>query len=167
MKKRFVLVIILIIFLLAITLFLIRFFSEKQLDDVSPEIPCEKELLEKADILYIIPKFENKSIADNKKWCEEISALNKTLALHGVYHTYKEFLVDRNEEYLQEGIDIFRDCFNINPTRFKPPHLKISKSNKNVINKRMKPDLTLNQILHKVYHCNDSGKLPNWFMNLF
>ena len=24
-----------------------------------------------------------------------------------------------------------------------------------------------NQITHKVYHCNDTGKFPNWLINLF
>ena len=52
MKKRvnlivIFLIIMLVILALAIILFLIRAFSSKQLDDVSPGIQCDKELLEK------------------------------------------------------------------------------------------------------------------------
>ena len=164
MKKRYIVVLFLLVI---VVFFFIRFFSPKQLDDVSPEIPCDKELLDKADILYVIPKFNNKSISENKSWCKEIYSLNKTLALHGVYHTYKEFLRDRDEEYLQEGIDIFKECFNFTPRRFKPPQLEISKKNKRLVKRKMKLDLFFNQIFHKVYHCNDSGRFPNWFIDLF
>jgi len=87
--------------------------------------------------------------------------------MHGVYHTYKEFLKDRDEEYIKEGIDIFEKYFNKKPNSFKPPQLAISENNKILIKKYMKLDLRLNQIFHKVYHCSDSGKLPNWFMDIF
>jgi hypothetical protein len=161
------LIIILIIFALAISLFLIRTFSSKQLDDVSPEIQCDSKLLEKADILYIIPKYNNKSISNNTQWCNQISSLNKTLALHGFYHTYNEFGVNRNKEYLEEGIIEFKNCFNEKPEKFKPPQTSITKDNKFLIKNKMEFDSLPNQIFHKVYHCNDTGKFPNWFMDLF
>lgn len=168
MKTTNLLFIILIIILLPIIiLFLIRAFSEKQLDDVSPEIPCEPELLNKADVFYIIPKFNNKSIAENKEWCKEILKLNKKLALHGIYHTYHEFLTTKNQDYFQEGVTLFEHCFNQKPKTFKPPQLKISKTNKQLIKKSgMKLHTYFNQITHKVYHCNDSGKFPNWVVDL-
>lgn len=161
------LIIISIIPALAISLFLIRAFSSKQLDDVSPEIQCNGRLLEKSDILYIIPKYNNKSISENIQWCNQISSLNKTLALHGIYHTYNEFGVDRNKGYLEEGIIEFKNCFNEKPERFKPPQLSITKNNKILIENEMKLDRILNEILHKSYHCNDTGRFSNWFIDLF
>jgi len=53
--------------------------------------------------------------------------------LHGVYHTYKEFETDKDQDYLQEGIDEFKTCFGYEPEIFKPPQLKISKANKKLI----------------------------------
>ncbi len=169
MKKMGVIFyIVLGIIILIFILFLIRAFSERQFDDTSPGIPCDEKLLQKADILFVIPKFNNKSISENPEWCEKILGLNKTLAMHGVRHTYHEFLEDRNEEYLQEGIEIFGECFGFKPQRFKPPQLKISINNKRVVRKSgMKLDLVLNQIFHKVYHCGDTGIWPNWLIDLF
>ena len=149
------------ILVLIFFLFLFRFFSSRQLDDVSPGIQCDKELLEKAEVLYIIPKFNNQSISENREWCNYILSLNKTLALHGVYHTYEEFKQDRTQSYLQEGIDEFEKCFGKKPDRFKPPQLAISKNNKELSRTNMNLDGYPNQILHKVYHCNDSNVFPN------
>ncbi len=154
-------------YLLLILLFFIRLLSERQIDDISPEIPCDQELIEKSDILYVIQKYNNKSISENKIWCNYILSLNKELALHGLYHTYEEFAEDRSEEYLQESIDIFTQCFNQTPKRFKPPQLKISKNNAEMIENQMRLDGKLNQIFHKVYHCNDSGKYKNFMINIF
>ena len=50
-------IILIIPFALILILFLVRALSDKQLDDVSPGIPCEKDLMKKADVFYIIPKF--------------------------------------------------------------------------------------------------------------
>ena len=169
MKKRgIIFYIVLGVIILIGLLFLIRVFSERQLDDVSPEIPCDEKLLVKSDVLFIIPKFKNNSISENPEWCEKILRLNKTLAMHGVKHTYREFLEDRDVEYLQEGIEIFEKSFGYRPTIFKPPQLAISTEGKKVVRKSgMELDLMLNQIFHKVYHCNDSGRFPNWFIDLF
>jgi len=65
-----------IILAVLIGLLIFRAFSAKELDDVSPGIPCDKNLLEKSDILYVIPLFENASIAENKTWCTEILDMN-------------------------------------------------------------------------------------------
>jgi len=159
-------IIIVIILLLAI-LFLIRFFSEKQLDDVSPGVKCQEDLLKKVDKLFIVPKFNNKNISEDKQWCEYILSLNKKLALHGFTHEYKEFSKDRDEKYLQKAASIFKECFNQPPNEFKPPYLIISKNNKKLIKKNMKLDLFFNQIFHKVYHCNDTGKFSNKFIDWF
>lgn len=169
-KKRILLYILIIIALVPILFFLIRLVLPKQIDDVSPEIPCSQELLEKADVFYVIPKFNNKSIAENETFCEKIKAMNKTLRLHGVYHYYNEFSTDRNKEYLQEGINIFEECFNETPKAFKPPQLAISKNNKKLMKSKMKLNVYLNQWLHKVYHCENNvsyGIMPNWVIELF
>lgn len=161
------LVLVLTLILLIVIVYLARMISEKQLDDVNPGIQCDKELLNNADILYIIPKFNNISIAENKTWCDEILRLNKTLSLHGVYHTYNEFSTTRTEEYLEEGIRIFEECFNKTPSSFKPPQMAISKENIKMIEKKLKLITPLNQIFHKAYHCSDTGAYKNWQMDLF
>lgn len=73
----------------------IRITNEVHLDDVSPGIPCNPDLLEQAEVLYVIPRFDNVSILDHPGWCKMISSLIKTVAMHGVEHTYNEFLVER------------------------------------------------------------------------
>ncbi|MCK4552677.1 DUF2334 domain-containing protein [Candidatus Pacearchaeota archaeon] len=167
MKKK-ILIPLLIILLFVFTLFLIRLTSPREIDDVSPEILCEQKYLEKSDILWIIPKFNNKSISENKTWCQKILSLNKTLGLHGVYHEFEEFNTNRNQKYLQEGINIFEECFGFKPEMFKPPQLKISNENKKLIKgNNMKLKLNFNQLTHKVYHCDDSGTFPNWVVDLF
>ncbi len=165
--KTFLIVLIVIIFLF-LALFLIRFFSAREIDDVTLEIPCSEELLNKSDILWVVPLFENVSIADNPSWCNYIKALNKTLGLHGVEHRFKEFETDRDEEYLQRGIVIFELCFGFKPKMFKPPQLKISENNKALIEKMgLELKWPVNQFIHKVYHCNDTGMFSNKFIERF
>ena len=164
--KKIVFISILSIIFLAVIILLVRANSAVDLDDVSPEIQCDESLLEKSDVFYVIPKFNNNSIAENKEWCSKILAMNKTLALHGVYHTYNEFNTGRDEQYLQEGIDIFRECFGFEPENFKPPQIAISNENKKLIKSKMRLDYHLNSILHRAYHCNDTGYFSNRFMDI-
>ncbi len=96
--NKIILISIMIIFLLLLTLFFIRSFSSREIDDVSSEIPCNKEYLEKSDILWVIPKFNNKPISKNPEWCDYILSLNKTLGLHGVTHEFEEFGIKKNKE---------------------------------------------------------------------
>ena len=163
MKFSKILYVLATIFLVLVFIWTFRVFSARQIDDVSPGIQCDKELLNKVDVLYVIPKFENQSI--NKTWCNEILALNKTLAMHGVVHTYNEFAEPRSEEYVQEGRQIFKDCFGFYPERFKAPQLNISNENKVIVKKTMKLDNYANEIFHKVYHCSDTGKSSNRFID--
>ena len=165
MKKK-TLILLLIIPTLILTIFLIRLTSPKEIDDVSPEIPCEQEYLEKSDILWVIPKFNNKPISENQIWCEKILSLNKTLGLHGITHEFREFNTDKNQEYLEGGIKIFEDCFGFKPEMFKPPQLKISKENKKLI-KEYNLKLNFNQLIHKVYHCENTGTFSNRVVDLF
>ena len=150
---------------LILILFVARAFSEKHLDDVSPGIPCDEALLKKADVFYVIPLFENKSISENQEWCQHILSFNKTLALHGAYHIYEEFLTDRDEEYLQKGINEFEKCFGFKPERFKPPQIAISENNKKLIKSKMQLDMT--NIFHKAYHCSNTGMVSNKFVDIF
>jgi len=166
MKKLKYILIILVLFIFL--WFFARMVNSKEIDDVSPGIFCEKEYLMKSDVLWVIPKFENKSIAENKSWCEYVLSLNKTLGLHGVLHEYEEFGEIRNQDYLDEGMDMFEECFGFKPVMFKPPQLKIIKENKNLVQKNsLMFKGKWNQGVHKVYHCNDTGMISNEFIDLF
>lgn len=136
--KKIIWIILGIIVFAAIGLFFVRVFSERQIDDLTPGIPCEQSLVAKSDVLFVIPLFENKSIADNKTWCEEMLASGKKLEMHGVYHEYNEFIIERNEDYLEEGIIAFEKCFGFKPEGFKAPQMALSKENKKMIEKKMK-----------------------------
>ena len=154
--------------LLIVIWFFVRFFSHREIDDVSPGIFCEKNYLEKSDVLWIIPDYLNKSIANETDWCVQISGMNKILGLHGVFHSYNEFSEDRNIEYLDKGIGDFEKCFGYKPEMFKAPQLSITENNILLIEgKGMKVRGMWNQIAHKVYHCSDTGVFPNWLIDLF
>lgn len=161
MKRAKVILLGILIFLLGllIILFFIRLLSSRQLDDVSPAIPCEKELLDKSDILLIIPRYNNVSIAENQSWCNYILSLNKTLALHGVYHTYQEFLEPRDEDYIRFGMKEFKECFGFYPNIFEAPQVALSKENKALL-KKMGFEIKgwFNMATHKVYHTQETGE---------
>lgn len=162
--KRVWKILILIVFIILACLIIIRANTVREIDDVTPGISCEKEYLEKSNILWIIPRFENIPISENKKWCSEILALNKTLGMHGIYHSHKEFKNYVNETEIQEAIQIFEDCFNQTPTMFKPPQLIISKKNKKLIeNLGFEIRNGFQQTTHKVYHCDNTGTFSNKF----
>jgi len=159
---------ILIVFLsLIFLIILIRIISPKEIDDVSPGIFCEEKYLEKSEILWVIPKFNNTKISENIEWCRYILSLNKTLGLHGVYHNYWEFKENKTQKYIEEGIQEFEKCFGFKPEYFKSPQLRINKENKILIKEN---NLILkgkfNQMIHKVYHCDDTQVLiPNkWLL---
>lgn len=161
--------IILLIMILIAIIFLIRTLNPREIDDVSPERNCEQEYLQKSETLWVIPILNNKSIAENKTWCNEILAMNKTLGLHGITHIYHEFKINSiSQVELNFGIQEFEKCFNQTPTMFKPPHLKINNENKILIKKsNLKLKSVTNQFTHKVYHCNNSGIFGNKFINVF
>lgn len=167
-KVKISFVILAALLFLIFTLFLIRAFSYSEIDDISPEINCEKKFMEDSDILWVIPNFNNKPISENKEWCEYILGLNKTIGLHGVSHTFQEFKTNRNQDYLDYGIQIFEDCFGYKPRLFKPPQLKISKENKKLIeNNNLTLKFEFNQWTHKAYHCGEYGEKKNWLIDLF
>ena len=159
--------IFLIIIILILILFFIRLLSPREIDDVHPLRPCEDNYIKKADILWIMPKYQNFSISENKTWCNEILKMNKTLGMHGITHSYQEFKNNISNEEFSEAIQIFEDCFDYKPTMFKSPYLKISKENKQLIkdnNLKLRNDF--HQITRKVYHCQNSGRFPNRFHDL-
>jgi hypothetical protein len=163
LKKIFIFIVI-----LAIVLVFIRAKGLKEIDDISPNIPCEQQYMDKADVFWIIPDYNGTSIANNKEWCQKIIVMNKTLGLHGVNHNYKEFEGNVTKEQMEKAIADFKQCFNQTPTMFKSPQLKTSKENLALIQQyNMTYKGSFNQAIHKVYHCNDTGALPNWFNNIF
>lgn len=153
-----------------ILLFIIRLISPRELDDVSPEISCPEIEKYNIDTLYIIPNYNNKPISENKEWCNNILLANKSLGLHGINHQpYREFLYENiTNENLTFALSEFQKCFNQTPKKFKPPQLKISKENKILIQQNnIKMSRAFSQLTHKVYHCNDGGKIKNRWINLF
>lgn len=160
---------IIFILILLICLYFIRFISPREIDDITPEIFCEERLMTISDTLYVIPMFNNKSIAEDKNWCDRITALNKTLAMHGVYHTYEEFGTDRDIEYIKKGIEEFTKCFGYAPRIFKPPQLKLTKNNiKTLESLGLEVRTKKDQFTHRVFHCQDQTELfNNKFNSLF
>ena len=153
------------IFILIIIIAL-RAILPREFDDLSPEIRCNQDLIEKSQILWIIPLYNNHSIANDSEWCSKIKSLNKTLGMHGVYHNYKEFNSDKDIEYIKQGINAFEKCFNLKPNLFKAPQLALSNNN-GVLLKSLDFSLkeNFNQMLRKVYHCSDTGKFSNKFID--
>jgi peptidoglycan/xylan/chitin deacetylase (PgdA/CDA1 family) len=161
-------IILLIILSLLILTYLIRFSTPTEIDDIHPNRLCGKEYLLKSDIFWVIPLYQNISVAKNKTWCQEILKLNKTIGMHGITHEYHEFDNSIKEREIEYAKQEFQNCFGYPPTIFKAPYLKLSKENKQILKKQ---NLTIksymNQNIHKVYHCQDSGRFPNWFHDIF
>jgi hypothetical protein len=152
--------------ILILGLWIIRFVLPSQIDDVNPLMNCSEEELRMADIFYVVPIFENVSIGEDEGWCDYVLSLDKKLALHGVYHEYREFGVYRDEEYLKKGVGVFEECFGVDPAGLKPPQIYWDKEN-DWIKDEFEVDLFWNQVFHKVYHCGDSGVFPNWLIRIF
>lgn len=167
-KWRIILIIlgIAIVFLIA-DFILARALWARQVDDFSPQIYCEKEIIEKSEILMVIPLYNNISIAKNKSWCDEIIAMNKTLGMHGVYHTFQEFLEIRDEDYIKNGMREFKKCFGFYPTLFEAPQLALSKDNEVRLGSL---NMSINHhsfnFFHKVYHCSDTGSVKNGIIDI-
>lgn len=104
MKRKFIIEILVFVLIVLLLLFLaVRDFSSKHLDDLNPNMPCDEGLIKKSDVLAVIPKYEGENISNNREWCNYIKNFNKSLIMHGVYHTYNEFDTLRNFNYIQEG----------------------------------------------------------------
>ena len=166
--KKSTKIILIVILVLGLILFFLRALSPREIDDIHPLRACEQEYIEKADILWVIPEYQNFPISKNQTWCKEILSLNKTLGMHGITHSYYEFENNISDEEFKKAIQEFEDCFGYNPTMFKPPYLKISKQNKKLIkNNNLQLRTGYHQTIHKVYHCQNSGRFPNKFHDIF
>jgi len=167
-KKIFFWIVLTVLFLFLFDIFLLRTFGERELDDLSPGISCLEPLVEKSDVLWVIPLYKNESIADNEIWCNYILSFNKKIGMHGVYHSYEEFGTDKGEDYIQKGTLSFERCFGFKPTMFKPPQLEITGENRKLLEKEgFEVKSFWNQLVHKAYHCDDTGVFPNWIIDLF
>ncbi|MBS3091327.1 DUF2334 domain-containing protein [Candidatus Pacearchaeota archaeon] len=159
-------VIFIIILFFLLLIWTLRVVLPRQVDDVSPGIYCEKEIMEKSRYFSVIPLYKNKSIADNISWCNEILDLNKTLIMHGVYHSYNELLGNMTLDEIEFGKEEFRKCFGYYPEIFEPPQLALSKENAKLLESsglRIRAEGF--NLFHKVYHCSDSGKYSNSFVD--
>ena len=163
--KKGIKVFLIILFLLILILFLIRLISPREIDDVTPGISCEneKEYIEKSEYLWVIPNFQGNKISENPEWCKEILSLNKTLGMHGIKHTYREFKRENiSQEELEEGMKIFEECFGYKPKDFKYPQLRYNKENKKLLEENgLKIRTKFSQFTHKVYHCDNGGISPD------
>ena len=160
-------VVLLAIVALILVLFFIRLILPSQVDDVNPFMNCSDEALDRGDVYFVVPKFVGVPIDGVGGWCDEILEIGgKELAMHGVYHTFEEFGVYRDEAYFSDGVEILERGFGSSPDRFKPGQLKWNSEN-DWIRGEMEVDLFWNQVFHKVYHCGDTGLFPNWFVRVF
>jgi predicted deacetylase len=168
MKKPALIFLFSIAFLI-IVIFLVRLISPSEIDDVSPGISCPEIEKYSPDVLYVIPDYNNTQISENKLWCDEILKLNKTLALHGITHVYREFLYENiSQEELNFALNEFQKCFNRTPEKFKAPHLEINEQNKKLIlENNLEYRNWIQQITRKVYHCNNDGITSNKIIKLF
>ena len=152
---------------LVVGLFFVRLVGSRHIDDVNPLMNCSIEYLEKADILYVVPYFDGVMVNESREWCDYVLSLDREIGMHGIRHSYREFFYDVSLEDLELGMGIFESCFGFRPSRFKAPQLKLSNENRELVEGfGMEVDGKLSQIFRKVYHCNDSGIMPNWFHSL-
>jgi len=173
MRVKKILFALLVFFLVLLTmvaaLFLVRIVTPTEIDDVSPGILCPEIERYNPDVLYVIPDYNAHPLSFYPEWCKYILSSNKELGLHGLNHTYREFLYeDISQEELNLGIEEFEKCFGYKPEMFKPPQLAISGENKQLIIKNnLKFRGYFHQATHKVYHCNDDKTIPNKIIEIF
>lgn len=160
-------IVCIVVAILAFSLFVVRAINLAEVDDVHPLIPCEEWIVQESDVLWVIPLYENVSVAENMTWCEEIKVLNKTLGMHGVYHMYHEFNELRSAAYLEQGMQAFEQCFGFRPKMLKAPQLVLSKENAALLRERgFEIHGRVGQMTHKVYHCEDTGRVKNAVVRL-
>lgn len=167
MKKRTKIVIVLaIVMIIFILLVILRVILPRQIDDVNPSRFCDSEFLNKSEIFMVIPLLGNQSIADDPVWCKNILKLNKTLGMHGVYHTENEFMNTRDRSYIQRGMEEFNKCFGFYPNIFLAPEFSLSEENEKTLREMNFTIIKLPyDITHKVYHCTDYEN-KSWLVKL-
>lgn len=159
-------VLVVLISMAIITIEIGRNLNYIQLDDLHPLINCEEKYIEKSDVLMIIPLWKNDSIVNYPEWCKKISESNKTLGMHGIYHTYDEFLGNISEEKFVFALGEFKKCFGKSPELFEPPQWDISSINRKMVEKYVPVTNNFQGIFHKVYHCEESGNFGYNFLGI-
>jgi hypothetical protein len=150
---------IIIAIILALALVISRECSPREIDDVHHKIPCKQDLLDDATWLWVIPLYDNVPISEDKEYCQKLISSGKKLGMHGVKHTLAEFAQDVTPEYLEAGIVAFEAAFGYKPTHFKPPKIMITAKNAELVRaKGMTLHNRFQQLIHKVYHCEDHGR---------
>jgi predicted deacetylase len=144
---------------LGVTLACHRELSDREIDDVHPDIPCNDYMLSDSTWLWVIPLYGDKPLTSNPEWVDRLKRSGKKLGMHGVRHTYSEFATDVSREYIQRGMDEFEKAFGYKPTHFKPPKMQITANNIKLLHEL---GFTVHnrwqQLIHKVYHCQDHGR---------
>lgn len=135
------------------------------IDDVYPTNSCD-DLIKKADVIYVIPNFENNSISENKGWCTKIKSLNKTMGLHGIKHSYHEFAQEIDIENITLAVNAFETCFGEKPTLFRPPYNLITKQNEEKISRFNMTIYKKRFLVHPYCHCNPKSFMKpfNWLL---
>ena len=148
------------VFIISILIFLIiRQIRSIGYDDVHQNIPQNYKFIDKSDMLFVIPKFENVPLTNDMNFVDKIKSKNKILGMHGVTHSPEgifikaEFGYPVSEEKIKEGMDIFENAFGYKPQYFKAPCYNLLPENQKIIEKLgMKvvgPETAIfNQLLH-------------------
>ncbi len=138
--KLFICIIILLMF----SLYIIRKYNKVHYDDLTPSLKVNYNYLDKSDIIFVIPKYNDVPITDYPEFIKKIKKYaddnNKELAMHGVTHSPEgyfikaEFGYPLTYEYIKEGIDIFENAFGYKPKKFKAPCYNLHPHNKKILN---------------------------------
>lgn len=162
--------------IILIVLLIIRFFNKSHYDDLHPELPFNKEYLDKSDILFIIPNYNNIPITNYPEYIEKLKSYaqknNKQIGLHGYIHkpegffTKAEYGYELPESYIKDNIDLFRKAFNFEPKLFKAPCYNLHPKNREIL---LKLGLQISDIntlfLNKLFH-NDNNIILTIFNKL-
>ncbi|MFH0798198.1 MAG: hypothetical protein V1906_02180 [Candidatus Woesearchaeota archaeon] len=115
-------------------------------DDVSETNRC-LELEQKSDVIFVIPPY-------SEELCNEMALTDKMYGMHGITHSYHEFLEPVDEDVLNETITSYKKCFRKNEWTFRPPQNRISKENAKIVNRYEIEIYKTPYILHPYCHCN-------------
>lgn len=125
-------------------------------DDITPVSSCQA-LIERSDLLFVIPNYNNHSLDLYPRWCQEMRLLNKNVGIHGITHGYHEFEEKIDRISFEEAIHSFENCFGYKPTLFRPPYNKISVENKALVESFNLTVYKETFFLHPYCHCEPKG----------
>lgn len=125
-------------------------------DDITPVSSCDN-LIEKSDILFVIPDYEDNSLDKYSEWCERMRKFDKKVGLHGINHEYHEFSKPIEREELEGAISVFENCFGYKPTFFRPPYNKISAENEALVKSFNMTVYRDTYLTHPYCHCEPKG----------